>query len=185
MGRRFLILIAVVGGLAVWTIGGMYNGLVKGEQAIENQWAQVETQYQRRFDLIPSLVKTAKGYMQHEKDVFLEVSLARQSYANAHTMKSKVDASEQMEGALGRLLAIAEAYPDLKANQTMLALMDELAGTENRVATERMRFNREVKQFNTRVRTFPTKVFAGMMGFEPMHYFKPQAGSENAPNIEF
>lgn len=162
-----------------------YNGFVQKGQAIDSQWAQVEMQYQRRFDLIPNLVSTAKGYMDHEKKIFIELAEARKLYANADTIVHKDEAMQKMDGALGRLLAIAENYPDLKANQTMLALMDELAGTENRIATERMRFNEKARSFNTSVQQLPSKIVAKAFGFKEKAYLKSDEAAHKSPKVDF
>ena len=175
--------------LAVVIIGailvGMYNGLVTKSQSIDAQWAQVETQYQRRYDLIPNLVNSVKGIMKQEQAVFLEIADARTKYGSASTVDSKAAAAGQVETALGRLLAIIENYPELKSNQTVINLMDELAGTENRISVERRRYNELVRDYNTQIKTFPTNMLAGMFGFTEKAYFQSVSGADLAPKVEF
>jgi len=166
--------------LAVIT-GGYYNNFVTQKNAIDGQWKQVEVQYQRRFDLIPNLVEATKGLMQQEQKVFGDIAAARSAYAGNPSPQT----AGQVEGALGRLLAIVENYPQLKSDQTVLRLQDELAGTENRVAVERKRYNDLVRDFNTSVSTLPGVVFARLMGFDVREYFNPTPGSETAPQVKF
>jgi LemA protein len=179
------LLIAVI---AVLVIGGMwlintYNGLVRQNQAVEESWAQVESQYQRRFDLIPNLVEAAKGFMKQEKDIFDNLAKARQGYAGANTVSEKAEAAGQVESALGRLLVIMENYPELKSNETVQSLMDELAGTENRISVERKRYNEQVKGFNTSIKTFPTVMMARILGFEEKAYFEAVEAAATAPKV--
>ena len=162
-----------------------YNTMVAQREAIDAQWAQVENQLQRRNDLIPNLVETTKGYASHEKEVFESIAEARSKLIGAKTRDEKIEASNQVSGALSRLLAIAENYPDLKANQQFARLSDELAGTENRIATERRRYNEEVKTFNTTVKAFPTVIFAGCMGFGAADYFEAPNEAKVAPKVSF
>jgi len=162
-----------------------YNSFVKQTNAIDGQWKQVEVQYQRRFDLIPNLVEATKGLMKQEQQVFGDLAAARANYSGAKTVDQKASAATQVEGALGRLLAIFENYPILKSDQTVLRLQDELAGTENRVATERRRFNELVQTYNTSVSVFPSNLIAKVLGFSSRAYFNSTSGSENAPQIKF
>jgi len=164
---------------------GMYNGLVTKSQSIDSQWAQVETQYQRRFDLIPNLVNSVKGMMNQEQTVFQAIADARTKYGGATTVDAKAEAAGQVETALGRLLAVMENYPDLKSSQTVINLMDELAGTENRISVERRRYNDLVRDYNTQIKTFPTNMLAGMFGFTEKQYFQSVTGADQAPKVEF
>jgi LemA protein len=165
--------------------GGYYNSFVQKSQAVDGQWAQVETQYQRRVDLIPNLVSTAKGFLNQEQEVFSNVTASRAAYVGAKTTDEKVAAANQVESGLSRLLAVVEAYPQLKSNETMLSLMAELSGTENRVSVERKRFNDEVRVYNTSVKTFPGNMFAGMFGFTEKKFFEAVEGAEVVPTVEF
>src|SRR3989344_7269137 len=165
--------------------GMYYNSFIRQSNAIDGQWKQVEVQYQRRFDLIPNLVEATKGLMKQEQQVFGDLAAARANYSGAQTVDQKAAAATQVEGALGRLLAIFENYPILKSDQTVLRLQDELAGTENRVATERRRFNELVQTYNTSVSVFPSNLIAKLLGFSSRAYFNSTSGSENAPQIKF
>ena len=184
--RNPLIIGAVLIVLAgVFLVSG-YNGIVSRRENITAQWAQVENQLQRRNDLIPNLVSTVKGYASHEKTLFEDITRARSQWQNAATVKEKVNAASAVDSALSRILAIAENYPVLKADGAFLKLMDELAGTENRIAVERMRFNDAVRQYNTAVRMFPGNVLAGMFGFQPAsEYLKTQDGAAAVPAVKF
>ena len=183
------ILVVVV----LWAIGG-YNGMVKMDEQVQNSWANVETQYQRRADLIPNLVSTVKGYAKHEQQTLEDVVKAR-----SEATQVKVDAEDLtpeklaafqkaqsgVSSALGRLLAVAENYPDLKANQNFLELQSQLEGTENRITVARKDFNDTAKSYNQAIRQFPKNILAGMFGFEKKSYFEAEAGSEKAPKVEF
>lgn len=177
--------IVVVAIIIVVALMGMYNSLVTKSQAIEAQWAQVETQYQRRFDLIPNLVNTVKGMMKQEQSVFQAIADARTKYGSATTVDAKAAAAGEVESALGRLLAIVENYPELKSSQNVTSLMDELAGTENRISVERRRYNELVRDYNTQIKTFPTNMLAGMFGFTEKSYFQSVTGANQAPKVEF
>jgi LemA protein len=177
--------VVVVAIIIVVSLMGIYNGLVTKSQAIDAQWAQVETQYQRRFDLIPNLVNAVKGMMKQEQAVFQAIADARTKYGAAQTVDAKAAAAGQVETSLGRLIAVMENYPDLKSSQTVINLMDELAGTENRISVERRRFNDLVREYNTQIKTFPTNMLAGMFGFTEKQYFQSVTGSEVAPKVEF
>ncbi|WP_071145876.1 LemA family protein [Bacteroides ihuae] len=193
MKRSIIIIIAVVAVIAIWATSA-YNGLVSMEENVSNQWANVETQYQRRSDLIPNLVNTVKGYATHEKETLEGVISAR-----SQATQIKVDASNltpeslakyqkaqgEIGSALGKLLAITENYPDLKANQNFLELQAQLEGTENRINVARKNFNDSAKEYNTAIRKFPKNIFAGMFGFEKRPYFEAEAGAEKAPKVEF
>jgi LemA protein len=177
--------VVVVGIIIAVSLIGMYNGLVTKSQAIDAQWAQVETQYQRRFDLIPNLVNSVKGIMKQEQTVFDAIAQARTQYGSATTVDAKAAAAGQVESALGRLLAIVENYPELKSSQNVTALMDELSGTENRISVERRRYNDLVREYNTKIKTFPTNMLAGMFGFTEKQYFQSVTGADQAPKVDF
>ena len=171
-----IIIIVVIAILAIWAVTG-YNGLVSMDEKVSNQWANVETQYQRRADLIPNLVNTVKGYAAHEQETLegvIEEKLAEYQAAQG-----------QLASALGKLLAITENYPDLKANQNFLELQAQLEGTENRINVARKNFNDTAREFNTAIRRFPKNILAGLFGFEKRAYFEAQAGAETAPTVEF
>ena len=180
LGVILVIVLAI--GAGIW---GMYNSLVTKEQAIEGQWAQVETQYQRRYDLIPNLVNSVKGYMTQEKTIFEDIANARSRYAGATTTDEKAIASGEVEGALARLLAIMENYPNLRSIEAITSLMDELAGTENRISVERRRYNETVLDYNTAIKTFPRNMLAGMFGFSAHEYFKSVSSADEVPKVEF
>jgi len=178
-----LIVLAILFLLAL-SLVGFYNSLVTKSQAIDNQWAQVETQYQRRFDLIPNLVASVEGMMTQEKAVFGQIAEARTRYAGAQTTEEKVKAATQLESALGRLLVIMENYPQLRSAENVTQLMDELAGTENRIAVERRRFNDLVRDYNTTIKKFPANLIAGTFGFTERSFFEAAAGAEKAPEVK-
>ncbi len=183
IGLGIVVLIVIV---AVMSFAGIYNSIVSKHETITAKWAQVENQLQRRNDLIPNLVNTVKGYAVHEKTVFEDVTNARSQWAKATTVEGKVQAASKIDSALSRLLLVVENYPDLKANQTFLALMDELAGTENRIAVERMRYNESVKDYNVTVRMFPGNIVAGMFSYKTaMEYFKAEEKAKAVPEVKF
>lgn len=162
-----------------------YNGFVGKNEAVDGQWAQVETAYQRRFDLIPNLVESVKGIMAQEQEVFGALAEARTRYAGAGTIDEKAAAATQVESALGRLLVIMENYPQLRSVESVNSLMVELAGTENRVAVERRRFNDAVRELNVAVKRFPGNVVASIFSFSERAYFEAAEGAEEAPQVEF
>lgn len=164
---------------------GTYNTLVTMDEDVKAAWAQVENQLQRRYDLIPNYVETVKGYAAHEKEVFVKVTEARSRVAGAKSIGDKIQANNQLSSALSRLLVVVERYPDLKANTNFIRLQDELAGTENRIAVERRRFNESVRVFNTKIRTFPTNMIAGMFGFEKATFFEVPKERQEAPKVKF
>mgnify|MGYP003445208782 CR=1 FL=1 len=193
MKKGTIITIAAVAAVVLWLVGA-YNGMVTAEGGVESAWSQVENVYQRRMDLIPNLVSTVKGYASHEAETLEGVVNARSKATQVtvdpenltpEELKKFNEAQGELSGALGKLLAITEAYPDLKANQNFSELMAQLEGTENRIATERMKFNEVAKGYNTLIRRFPKSIIAGMFGFEKKGYFEAQAGAENAPKVEF
>lgn len=175
-----LIIVVLVGGFLWMT----YNKLVTANATVDNKWAQVETQYQRRFDLIPNLVASVQGIMKQEQQVFKDISDARTKYAGAGTTNEKATAATELEGSLARLLVVMENYPQLKSYENVQSLQVELAGTENRIAVERQRFNDSVTTMNIMIKRFPTNVIANMLGFTPKELFKVQEGTENAPKVE-
>lgn len=193
MKKGVIIVIAILAVLVIWAISG-YNGLVAQEESVENQWAQVETQYQRRADLIPNLVNTVKGYASHEKETLTGVIEAR-SKATQITVDAKnltpeklaefQAAQGQLSSALGKLLALSESYPDLKANEQFMGLQAQLEGTENRIAVARKNFNDTAKEFNVAIRKFPKNILAGLFGFDKRPYFAAAEGSEQAPTVQF
>lgn len=164
---------------------GTYNSLVTMDEGVKAAWAQVENQLQRRYDLIPNLVETVKGYAAHEKEVFLKVTEARAKVGGATTINDKIAANNGLSAALSRLLLVVERYPDLKANTNFIRLQDELAGTENRIAVERRRYNETVKVYNIRIRRFPTNLLAGMFGFEKAAFFEVPKERQEAPKVKF
>lgn len=189
----WIIPVAIVVVIVLWAIGG-YNGMVKMDEQVQNSWANVETQYQRRADLIPNLVSTVKGYAKHEQQTLEDVVKARseatQVKVDAENLTPEKLAAFQkaqsgVSSALGRLLAVAENYPDLKANQNFLELQSQLEGTENRITVARKDFNDTAKSYNQAIRQFPKNILAGFFGFEKKSYFEAEAGSEKAPKVEF
>ena len=167
------------------TIFSSYNNLVTMEEDVTGKWSQVDNQLQRRLDLIPNLVSTVKGYAAHEEKVFTEVTRAREKMIGAGTVADKAEANSELDGALSRLLAIVENYPTLKADSNFRQLADELAGTENRIATARMDYNNAVQAYNTKIRKLPTVIFAGMLGFDKKDYFEAHEGADVAPQVDF
>ena len=181
LGVIVVIVIAAFG----WYQGG-YNQMVALDQQVKSSWAQVENQLQRRFDLIPNLVNTVKGYASHEKEIFERIAEARGRLLNAQGPAAKAEASGELNNWIGRLLAIAENYPNLKANESFIRLQDELTGTENRIAVERMRYNETVNAYNVTVRGFPTNIMAGMFGFKRSeNYFEGEKSAQEAPKVQF
>jgi LemA protein len=199
MKRRGLMILAVVALLLV-VLGGScistYNSLVTLDQAVEGQWAQVENAYQRRADLVPNLVQTVKGAAAHERETLEAVTQARAQVGSVQlgdvtrdpeALRRFQAAQNQLSSALSRLIAVSEAYPQLKANENFLALQSQLEGTENRIAVERQRFNEAAREFNVRRDTFPTVLFAGVFGdrFGHKAFFTASAGADQAPKVEF
>src|SRR5205807_1784891 len=162
------------------------NTLVTKNEAVKAAWSQVDIVLQRRADLIPNLVETVEGIAKHEQTVFGDIAKARSQLLSAGTPSEKIAANQQLDGALGRLLAIVENYPQLKSNENFLRLQDELAGTENRIAVERRRYNQTVQDYNTYVGLFPNNIFAGWAGFKPNSaYFSANDGGRQLPKVEF
>ena len=188
-----LIIVAALAAVVFWGVG-IYNALVTAEENVETSWAQVENQYQRRSDLVPNLVATVKGYASHEATVLENVVNARSkatqmtidpSKATPEQLQAYQAAQGELSQALGRLLALSESYPDLKASKNFLELQSQLEGTENRIAVARNAFNEAAKQFNVRIRRFPSNIIAGMCGFEKKAYFEAEAGANKAPEVQF
>ena len=177
--------VAIVLTAAVALSGCSYNRFVGQEEAVKAQWAEVENQLQRRNDLIPNLVETVKGYAQQERDVFGQIAESRAKLAGATTPEQRMQAANEQSSALARLLVVVENYPDLKSNAQFSRLMDELAGTENRIAVERMRYNERVQEYNTQRRRFPANVTAKVFGFKEYPYFEAPPSAQTAPKVDF
>jgi LemA protein len=169
--------------IIIATVWGSYNSLVRLDQNVDKNWADVQTQYQRRVDLIPNLVNVVESYAIFERDTLTQITALRSQWQNAPSQEAQVQAGNQLEGALSRLLLIAENYPQLQTNQNFLSLQDSLAETENMVATARTRYNGAVRDYNSAVRVFPSNVIAGMFGFSTRTYFEATPGSDQAPVV--
>ncbi|MBO7302032.1 MAG: LemA family protein [Bacteroidaceae bacterium] len=193
MKKSTIILLVVLGIVLIWAVTS-YNGLVKADENVSTAWSNVENQYQRRADLIPNLVNTVKGYASHEKET-LDAVVAARSRATQMVVDTEDLTPEKLQqyqkaqgevgAALGRLLAITEAYPELKANQNFLELQAQLEGTENRISVERRNFNDAARRFNTSIRTFPRNLIAGMCGFEKRPYFEAEESAAKTPEVKF
>lgn len=175
------LVIGIIVSLAIF-VGTTYNSLVVKDENVKGKWADVETQYQRRADLIPNLVETVKGYAKHESDTLTQIAKLRSDYKEAKTPQDYEKADEQFTKAIN---IVVENYPDLKANENFLSLQDELAGTENRIAIARKEYNSEAVDFNKAVRRFPQNIFAGMLGFGTKETFKSSPGAEESPKVDF
>jgi LemA protein len=188
MSKTVIVLIVIVV-LILFGVGkyiGVKNTLVAKNEAVKTSWSQVDIVLQRRADLIPNLVETVKGYAKQEQTVFGDIAKARSQLLNAGTPEQKISANAQLDGALGRLLLIVENYPQLKSNENFLRLQDELAGTENRIAVERQRYNDTLKDYNVYVQQFPNNVFASSLGYKPnTAYFAATEGSREVPKVNF
>jgi LemA protein len=182
--RRFAVQLVLVL-LSVSLTGCSYNRFVSQEEAINAQWAQVENQLQRRNDLIPNLVESVKGYASHEEGVFKEIADSRSRLLNAKSPDETISAANQQSSALGRLLVVVENYPNLKANEQFNRLMDELSGTENRIAVERMRYNERVQEYNAARRQFPGNITAKLFGFKEHPFFSAPAEARQVPKVNF
>lgn len=189
----WIIVLGILAIIVLW-IAGMYNGFVAAEEEVESAWSQVENQYQRRADLVPNLVSTVKGYAAHEQETLEGVIEARAKATQvtidpAKTTPEQLAAFQAAQGelsqALGRLLAVAENYPDLKANENFRDLQAQLEGTENRITVARQLFNESARNYNTKIRRFPNNILAGMCGFEKKPYFEAEEGASKAPKVEF
>ena len=178
-----IIVLAVV--LVAGSLVGIYNRLVTLDQGAEAAWAQVETVLQRRYDLIPNLVNTVRGFADQEQEVLTEVTRLRSQWGEAGSTNEQAAIAGQLEGALGRLMIVVERYPELRSNQNFLALQDELAGTENRIATERRRYNEAVQSYNTAIQRFPTTLIASATGFQGRDFFESVTDAAVPPTVEF
>ena len=198
MNSKTILIMVIVGIIAIAAVWGVsaYNSLVGQDEAVSTQWAQVQNAYQRRADLIPNLVATVKGYATHEQETLTQVTEARAKATQATVSVSPDDltpeniqrvqqAQGELSQALGRLLMVREAYPDLKANTNFLQLQDELAGTENRIATERNKFNEVAKEYNTSIRRFPRNIVASLARFDKKAYFEADQDAQRAPQVQF
>jgi LemA protein len=183
-----VVVIAIIAVFAV-IIGGWYigtrNNLVTLDESIDGDWAEIDNQLQRRADLIPNLVNTVKGYAKQEREVFIQIAEARAKLAGARTVGEKAQGYNELETALSRLLVVVERYPELKSNVNFIRLQDELAGTENRIAVARKRYNDSVRTFNTKIRRFPASIVARRMGFEKKEYFEIEERSREVPEVDF
>src|SRR5579871_4186074 len=192
MGKGLIAVVVVIVILGVLALSffGMYvsvrNTLVTKNEAVKAAWSQVDIVLQRRADLIPNLVETVKGFAQHEQTVFGDIAKARSALLSAGNPQEKIDANKQLDGALDRLLVVVENYPQLRSNENFLRLQDELAGTENRIATERKRYNDTLQDYNTYIQRFPNSIFAGWSGFKPNEaYFTASPASREVPKVNF
>ena len=187
MNARNIILIIVVAIICIVGLGscGMYNRMVTLDEGVQEAWAQVETVLQRRLDLIPNLVETVKGFAAQEKEVFIKVTEARSRVAGAGNIPEKIQANNELASALSRLLVVVERYPELKSDQNFIRLQDELAGTENRIAVARRRYNEAVKAYNVSIRRFPANIFARMFGFEKADFFEAPEAAAEPPKVKF
>lgn len=183
-GKPILIIVGIILVLAIF-FGGTYNSLATLDESVDGAWAQVENQLKRRADLIPNLVNTVKGYASHEEDVLTEITRARAGLESARTPEEYAEANQQMDNALNSLNIVVENYPDLKANENFLDLQVQLEGTENRISTERMRYNDAVRKFNTKIRRFPTNIIAGIFNFEVREYFEIDPEDAEVPEVNF
>lgn len=183
MKKGVIALIVAVVVIVLFCVG-QYNSLVSAQTEVEEQAANIDTQLQRRADLIPNLVKTVKSFAEHETAVFSEVTKARENLMAAGTMAEKAEANEEMNTALGKLIAVAEGYPELKSDAVYTQLMDELAGTENRIAYAREEYNAATASYNKAIRVFPGSVFAGMFGFEKAQLFEAEKGAQSVPEVD-
>ena len=191
MGKGAKIALIIIGIILLFVfftysfIKGTFNNLVMLDEGVKAAWAQVENQLQRRYDLIPNYVETVKGFAKQERDVFIKVTEARSKVGGAGSIPDKIKANNELSSVLSRLLVVVERYPELKSDQNFLRLQDELAGTENRIAVERRRYNETVKTYNIKVRSFPTNILAGMFGFEKAAFFEVPEAAQAVPKVEF
>ena len=193
MKKSTIGLIVVIGAIAIWLISS-YNGMVKMDEEVSSAWSNVENQYQRRADLIPNLVNVVKGYASHEKETFEAVVSARSKATQVtvdpenltpEKLQEYQKAQGELGATLGRLLAVTESYPELKANENFKELQAQLEGTENRISVERRNFNEIARTYNSAIRTFPRSIIAGMFGFEKRPYFEAEEGANKAPEVKF
>jgi len=180
IGAFVLVIVLIVG----WGVS-TYNGIVKAETEVEEKASTIQTQLQRRSDLIPNLVETVKAYASHEKEIFTEIAEARAKLNGATTLEEQAEADAELSSALSRLMVIVENYPELKANQNFIGLQDQLENTENRIAVARKDYNEAVKEYNYRIRRFPSSIIASMFGFEKAKSFEGKSGIDNPPDVSF
>ena len=187
MKKSSMILLGVVAViiLLVAMLGGSYNSLVSKEEKVDQRYADISVQLERRADLIPNLVNTVKGYAAHETEIINSITTARENLLNANSVEEKSEANAELTSAIDALMVIVENYPDLKANQNFIQLSDELAGTENRIATSRRDYNEAVTSYNTAIKKFPTNILASMFGFGEKDYFEVSEGKTEVPEVEF
>ena len=178
------IILGIVAALAIWAIA-VYNGLIRLKNRVDEAWSDIDVQLKRRYDLIPNLVSTVKGYAAHEKEVFEKVTEARTRAMGAQSAHDKAQAENMLSQTLKSLFAVAEAYPDLKANQNFLELQRELADTEDKIQASRRFYNGNVRDFNTKIQIFPNNIFAGMLGFSSREFFEAEEGEKGAVKVEF
>ncbi len=183
--KKLSILIMLISASFTLSGCGMYNTLVSLDEGVKEAWAQVETQLQRRYDLIPNYVETVKGYAAQEKEVFIKVTEARSKVGQAKSIPDKIEANNDLTSALSRLLVVVERYPELKSNQNFMRLQDELAGTENRIAVARRRYNEAVKSYNVAVRSFPQNLVAKMFSFGKAAFFEAPEAANTPPKVQF
>lgn len=184
MKKSTIVIIAVIVIIAIMLVSS-YNGIVSKAEDVDNKFATIDTQLQRRADLIPNLVNTVKGYAAQEKEIIDSVTEARARLAGANTVAEKAEADGELTSALNRLMVVVENYPDLKSSQNFIQLSDELAGTENRIATARRDYNEAVKEYNLKIKKFPTNLMANMFGYDAKDYFQASEGSQEVPNVNF
>jgi len=184
MNKTLWIILGIAAVFVLWLWSG-YNGLISGRESVTASWAQVETQYQRRVDLVPNLVSTVKGAADFEQETFTAITEARSRWQTAPSRNDRIAAAGEMESALSRLLVSVENYPQLQATQAFRDLMTQLEGTENRIGTARRDYNETVRSYNIRVKRFPSNILAGIFGFDEEQFFEAAEGAENAPKVEF
>ena len=187
ISKGIIALIVIIAVLVVAAIAviGSYNGLVGEREKVISAQSEIENDLQRRADLIPNLVETVKGYASHETEAINQVTEARTKMSGATTMEEKIEANEEISSALSRLLVVVENYPDLKANQNFIQLSDELAGTENRIATKRRDYNNAAREYNTKIKKFPTSIIASIFNFDEFEYFEADDGAQQVPQVDF
>ena len=183
--KKGLILVIVIIAVILIALISSYNGLVSKSEEVDNKFSIIDTQLQRRADLIPNLVNTVKGFANHEEEIINSVTDARAKLAGASTVSEKAEADQELRGALNRLMVVVENYPDLKSSENFIQLSDELAGTENRIATARKDYNDAVRSYNLKVKKFPTSIIAGMFGYETKQYFEASEKAQEVPNVNF
>jgi len=184
-GAIVIIVLVAILAIIVFSVIGAYNKLVALNEEVETTLSEIDNQLQRRNDLIPNLVETVKGYAAHEEEIFTSIADARSRLIGAGSMEEKAEADAELSSALNRLLAIAESYPELKANENFIQLHDDLAGTENRIANARRYYNEAARKFNTTIRRFPNVIIANMFGFERYEYFEADESAKEVPKVDF